>query len=293
MKLGSIVSDLLKRLVGPPRFELVELVGDKSQRVGHLLGWNRGHYPAHRAGQDASRDFEFNLKPFELLANPRLRLGEGFALCRLRRGAGRIDWDLNYFHDARRFCLHFNSVLSTTITGRQPCRAAGRQICRPVKVEHRVPEELVRVGFVEAALLGDHELLVDQFRQVPLNLPLRTAQIGRNGREQREALAAGAGVARQPRPEQLGAVRNGAAGEQRVGHEDARVQNLARDEDLADLPSLALGSIGACRQMKLGVHFECVRRAMADAFRNLSETRCYEQRVSLFSGLNHRVWGSA
>jgi hypothetical protein len=60
--------------------------------------------------------------------------------------------------------------------------------------------------------------------------------VGRDRGEQRETLAAGAGVARQPRPEQFGAVRDGAAREQSVWNENAGVENLAWDENLANGP---------------------------------------------------------
>ena len=68
-------------------------------------------------------------------------------------------------------------------------------------------------------------------------LPPRTPETGCSRGQQRETLARSRRSA-PATPAELGTVGDQAAGEQTVRHEDAGVENLARDEDLADLRSV-------------------------------------------------------
>src|ERR1035437_211582 len=107
-------------------------------------------------------------------------------------------------------------------------------------------------------------------RYLPLGEPKVRCQRG----QPREAQALGPGVARQPRPQELGSVGNQAAGEQTVGDENAGVEDPARDENLADLGSagrLAL-DVRWISGYTSGVSVEQWRLHAV----NLSETRCYE-----------------
>jgi hypothetical protein len=101
----------------------------------------------------------------------------------------------------------------------------------------RVPEELVQIRLVEPALAGAEEASRNEFCQVALHLSFRETKVHRQRGQQREALAVGTGIPRQPRPQELGAIGDQAAGEQGVGDEDAGVKNAAWDEDLTDLES--------------------------------------------------------
>jgi hypothetical protein len=64
-----------------------------------------------------------------------------------------------------------------------------------------VPEELVQVGPVKAALAGDDVSGANQFCDVALHLAFRASEIDGEGREGREARTVDPGIPSQPPPE--------------------------------------------------------------------------------------------
>src|ERR1017187_8084271 len=96
-----------------------------------------------------------------------------------------------------------------------------------------MPEEGVSVRLVEAPLFGTDGSGMDQLRHIPLDLPRRAAQIETQGLAGGEADAVYASIAGQPRPEQLGAARKAAVGQDRIRHENTGAKLAVWNELLA------------------------------------------------------------